>query len=239
MLLSIKTGQRRWCFMISDALPARSLRGRPASLGTFPERAELRLRKGLIWRALSCEFRGPIVSSPCSQGGAPWLLTASVRLAHEDKCRAGHDRGAGADEGDVGVLDLARAGAARCLQSAFDDVPEAVDASGAEAAAKGVERQLAVELDMPVLDEIEGLALLAETVGLEPVDHRGGEAVVDLGHVDILRTEAGALPGQLRRAAAALHVAAEAADAARHLEVEPLAVAGEIGRPRLQIARPV
>src|SRR6266700_6034048 len=89
----------------------------------------------------------------------------SVRLADEDEGRAGDDRGAGADEGDVGVLDLARAGAAGGLQRAFDDVPEAVDAPGAEAAAKGVERQFAIEFDAAVLDEIECLALLAETVG--------------------------------------------------------------------------
>src|SRR5882762_8296046 len=136
---------------------------------------------------------------------------ASVRFANEDKGGAGDDRGAGADEGDVGVLDLARACAARGLQRAFDDVPEAVDAAGAEAAAKGVERQFAVEFDAPVLDEIERLALLAE-------------AVVDLRDVDVLRAEAGALPGQFGRAAAARHVARKAADAAGHLEVEPLAV---------------
>jgi hypothetical protein len=56
-------------------------------------------------------------------------------------------------------------GAARCLQRAFDDVPEAVDASRAQAAAKGVERQLAVELDMPIPDEVERLSFLAETAG--------------------------------------------------------------------------
>ena len=79
----------------------------------------------------------------------------SVSFAHEDKGRAGHDRGAGADKRHVGVVDLAGAGTARGLQRTFDDVPEAVDAAGAEAAAKGVERQFAIELDTPVLDEIE------------------------------------------------------------------------------------
>jgi hypothetical protein len=83
-----------------------------------------------------------------------------VRLAHEDERRAGDDRGAGADEGDVGVLDLARAGAAGGLQGAFDDVPEAVDAAGAEAAAEGVERQFAIGFDAAVLDEVERLAVL-------------------------------------------------------------------------------
>jgi len=38
-----------------------------------------------------------------------------VGLAHEDEGRAGHDRGAGANKGDVRVFNLARAGAARCL----------------------------------------------------------------------------------------------------------------------------
>src|SRR5882724_5909756 len=52
MLLSITTGQRRWCAIISDSLPARSLRGRPASLRTSPERACYRLPKPLIWRML-------------------------------------------------------------------------------------------------------------------------------------------------------------------------------------------
>src|SRR6266446_10422793 len=52
MLLSITTGQRRWCAMVSEALPARSLRGRPASLRTFPERACYHLPKPLIWRVL-------------------------------------------------------------------------------------------------------------------------------------------------------------------------------------------
>src|SRR4029077_18885987 len=117
-------------------------------------------------------------------------------LPHENKGRAGDDWGAGADEGDVGVLDLARAGAAGGLQRPFDDVPEAVDAPRSEAAAEGVEREFAVEFDAAVLDEIEGLALLAEPVGFQAVDHRGGEAVVDLGDVDVLRGEAGALPGQ-------------------------------------------
>ena len=38
--------------MVSEALPARSLRGRPASLRTFPERACYHLPKPLIWRVL-------------------------------------------------------------------------------------------------------------------------------------------------------------------------------------------
>src|SRR5487761_1718217 len=96
----------------------------------------------------------------------------SVRFADEDEGGAGDDRRARPDEGDVGVLDLARAGAAGGLERAFDDVPQAVDAPGAEAAAKGVERQFAVQFDAAVLNEIERLALSAEAKGFEPVDQR-------------------------------------------------------------------
>lgn len=78
-----------------------------------------------------------------------------------------------------------------------------MDALLAEAAAEGVERRLAPELDMPVRDEIQGLAFLAETVGCEAVDHRDREAVEDLGHVDVPRAAARALPSQLAGGAAA------------------------------------
>ena len=47
--------------------------------------------------------------TPITTGPATRLASssASIRVADEDEGRAGHDRGAGADEGDVGVLDLA------------------------------------------------------------------------------------------------------------------------------------
>src|SRR3989442_6371917 len=107
----------------------------------------------------------------------------SVRLADEDERRPRHDRCARADERDVDVLDLTLPRASRRLQRALDDVPEPVDAPRAQAPAERVERELAIELHAPVLDEIERFALLAESVGLEAVDHGGREAVVDLGHV--------------------------------------------------------
>ena len=70
----------------------------------------------------------------------------------------------------------------------------AVDPAGAEAAAEGVERQVAVELDAPVLDEIERLTLLAKPIGFKPVDHRSGEAVVDLRDIHIARLQVRARP---------------------------------------------
>src|ERR1700737_4262039 len=185
-------------------------------------------------------FRKPVPTFRDHALSGPDLRDAtSMWLADKDERRPGHDPGAGAHERNVGVFDLARAGPPGCLQRAFDDVPQAVNAAGAEAAAEGVEWQLAVELDAPVLDEIERLAFPAEAVGLQAIDHRGGKPVVDLRDVDILRRESGALPGQLGGAAAAFHVARQAADAPRHLEVQSLTVARQIGRPRLEIARPL
>src|SRR5205807_1889522 len=71
------------------------------------------------------------------------------------------------------------------------------------------------------------------------VDDRGREAVVDLRHVDVLGGEARSLPGESRRAATAVHVAAQASDASRDLEREPLAVAGDVRGARTQMPRAV
>src|SRR6476659_3463789 len=117
-------------------------------------------------------------------------VSASVRFLDEDERRSFDDRCARTHERHVHILDLALACAFRCLQRAFDDVPETVNAARAQAAAERIERQLAVELDAPVLNEVERLALLAEAIRLEPIDHRRREAVVDLRHVDVLRAEA-------------------------------------------------
>src|SRR4029077_5752193 len=48
-------------------------------------------------------------------GAAGGCTRTSVRIAEEDERRAGHDRGA--DEGNVGVLDLARSGAAHACNA--------------------------------------------------------------------------------------------------------------------------
>src|SRR5713226_3124911 len=159
---------------------------------------------------------------PTSRGfpRASWSAEgrSAVRFLDEDEGGSLHDGSARADERDVDVLDLTRPGTSRRLQRPLDDVPETVDASRAEAPAEGVQRELTVPLDASVLDEIERFALLAKPVGLEAVDHRGGEAVVDLRDVDVARGEARSLPGEARRAAPAIHITRQAADASRHLE---------------------
>src|SRR5213593_3988083 len=125
-----------------------------------------------------------------------WELSApeneklSVELVDEDESGALHDWCARADERDVDVLDLAFPGASRRLQRPLDDVPETMDAPRAQAPTEGVEWELTVQLHASVLDEIQRFSLLAEPVGLEAVDDRGREAIVDLRHVDVLRGEA-------------------------------------------------
>src|SRR5215510_11804078 len=124
------------------------------------------------------------------------LALASVGIAREDERRAGHDGGTSADKRHVDILDLTRAGATRGLKGALDDVPQAVYAARSQAATKRVQRQFTIELDPTPLDEVEGFALFAETVGLKAINHGGREAVIDLGHVDIFRRKTGAFPGE-------------------------------------------
>src|SRR5512139_2339516 len=99
-----------------------------------------------------------------------------VRLLDEDEGRSGHNRRARTDKRDVDVRHLPLSRAPRRLQGALYDMPQSMDASGAETAAERVERQFPIELDPPVLDEIERLALLAETVRLQSVEDGSREA---------------------------------------------------------------
>ena len=142
----------------------------------------------------------------------------SVGLVDEDEGRALHDGSARTDEGHPDVFHLTLPRPSGGLQRPLDDVPEPVNTPGAETPPEGVQRQLPVELDASVLDEVERLAFLAEPVGFEAVDNRGGEAIVDLRDIHVLGREARPLPGEPRRAPPAFHVAAQAADAPGHLD---------------------
>src|SRR5262245_44764125 len=177
--------------------------------------------------------------SRCPQLETRDTHVASVWLARKDERCAGDDRRAGADERHLDILDLTRTGATGGLEGALDDVPQAVNAPRAQAATKRIQRQLAVKRNPTALNKVEGLALLAEAVGLKAVNHGRRKAVVDLGDVDVLRRRAGAFPGELGRARTALHVVGKAADSARYFEMQALAVAGKIGRRGLQVPRPL
>ena len=58
-------------------------------------------------------------------------------------------------------------------------------------AAAGVDRQPAAQVDLTTGHERPALALLAEAPILELQQDGDGEAVVDLGHVDVVRPESG------------------------------------------------
>jgi len=71
--------------------------------------------------------------------------------------------------GHVDVADVARSGAAGGLQCAFTMCQRSRMRPVPRPAAKGVEQQFAVELDTPILDEIERLAFVTRAVGFETI----------------------------------------------------------------------
>ena len=96
------------------------------------------------------------------------------------------------DQGDVVAIDLAHAGLAAYLLDGLVDMVESVQVALREEAAVGVDGQrstLAVE--GPVLEHVGHPAVFREAVALDLGQQRVGEAVVELGEVDIGGTEAG------------------------------------------------
>ena len=66
------------------------------------------------------------------------------------------------------------------------------------APARGVGRQATVgPLESAVVGEVGALAPLAESVALERQRDERAEGVVDLGHVDVVRTDVGVAPQDL------------------------------------------
>src|SRR6266702_5366732 len=101
-------------------------------------------------------------------------------------------------DGEIAIPDLhLRMRLAAQLPDRLEDLGHAAAVDGvvaAEAAAVGVERQLADAGDqIAVGDELAALALLAEAEVLELHQDRDGEAVVDRGVFDVLRRDAGFL----------------------------------------------
>ena len=89
---------------------------------------------------------------------------------------------------------LPRSGFAAKLLHRLDHVVEAMDVAFGQEAAMGIERQRAVARDASALHEGAALAFLAEAQAFELHEDAVGEAVVDLGDVDVLRPHAGAAP---------------------------------------------
>src|SRR5262249_58595196 len=98
----------------------------------------------------------------------------------------------------LGLRHLALAGFSAQLQARLVQVSEAVQATGRELTAARRERQLAGQADaLAALDERAALTLAAELQTLEPVQGEHGEAVVELGAVDVGRLEIRARPQML------------------------------------------
>ncbi len=94
------------------------------------------------------------------------------------RAEAGH-------EGDLGAVDLGVAAVAAKLAHRLDDVVAADEVRLGQQAAVGVDRQAPARRDGAGRGDLGPGALLGEPEVLELQEHRDGEAVVDLGNVDV------------------------------------------------------
>ena len=88
-------------------------------------------------------------------------------------------------------------GAAHLAHALVDQV-EAVDVRLGEAAARGVDRQPAAQLERAALGEGGALAAPAEAVALQGERDQRGEGVVELGDRDVLRAGCRSAPKSWR-----------------------------------------
>ena len=125
-------------------------------------------------------------------GGWPW---ANRVLSSGGEQKGGGDRAAAdAGQGDLGAGNLAVAALAPQLFDRLGHLREAVDPAGAEVAAVGADGQVAAEPAPAFGEPGSGLALLHEAEVLQPAQRHAGEAVVELGHVDVGGGQVGAGP---------------------------------------------
>src|SRR5258708_7171429 len=124
--------------------------------------------------------RGAFTRTPASMSNSA-TMDGDRAVAHVAVAR---------DQPDLRILDLRLAGVAAELPSQFDDMVQPHDVALTQEPAMSVDRQHAAQRNAAVHDERPALAFLAETQQLELVDYREGEAVVDLGNIDIRRTDA-------------------------------------------------
>src|SRR3990170_4551922 len=121
------------------------------------------------------------------------------RLHAEDEGAGGGEGAAGAvDAGELRVRDLAVAALAAELADGFDEEEDAVHAGVGvgEAAAVGVEGEVAAGGGALAGDEGAAFAGLAEAERLQGDEGGVGEGVVDFDDVDVLVADAGHLEGE-------------------------------------------
>src|SRR5499426_731403 len=92
-------------------------------------------------------------------------------------------------QNDVAVLDLALARVAAQLPDRFCHAGEVAEVIAGEQAPAGIDWNAAAWSDGAGFDERPALAFLAEAIVLELEQHLGGEAVVELAAVDVVKRE--------------------------------------------------
>src|SRR3954453_6573719 len=119
-------------------------------------------------------------------------VTASP-ISENGSRRAGQVATHAVDEGDFGVLDLARAAVPPELADRLDqqEDPEHAGVGVGEAAATGVEREVAADGGALARDELASFTLGAEAEVLELDEGGVGEGVVELRDVDVGRCQPG------------------------------------------------
>src|SRR6266704_5010429 len=118
------------------------------------------------------------------------------RLPARQKRRARLEAADVGHRGDLRARYLPTAGLAPELAHRLGGVAErSVQAPAGQLSAPGVEREFTAEGDARApVDERAGLAGPAKAHGLEPPDGFDGEAVVELGHVDVAGAQVGPRP---------------------------------------------
>src|SRR5262249_21143873 len=134
------------------------------------------------------------VPQSCARSAAQPVLSGWSPRGGEEEAAAGRATARARDRG-LRVLDLTFASLTAQLRDRLVDEAVAVEPSRRELPAVRVERQDPVTSDVGAArEEVLRLTRGAEPEGLDPRQAVEGEAVVELGHVDVRRREIGAGP---------------------------------------------
>src|SRR4051794_37547957 len=115
-------------------------------------------------------------------------------LTREDHRSTTQHRGPVKDCDGFGPGYLPSVGAARDLQDRLCDVTHSMKAALAQAATEGVQRELSLKFDAPILYERMGLPAPAKSSCLEPVQRRRTESIVEFGGCHLIGPEASRAP---------------------------------------------
>src|SRR5947209_7696491 len=155
---------------------------RPRSTFGYPFPESLRntsASRSSVWVATCCPGFGP-VSRSAVDGEEQRGVLGNAEARHE---------------GHLSAFDLTLAPCTAELPYRFDDVVRGHGVRLGKQASMGVDRTSAAEVEPIVANELRPFALRGEPEILELEQHRDGEAVIDLGDIDIAQREAGVCEG--------------------------------------------